>query len=351
MAKSLYSTVLHNYTYEQVRDLCFASDSTFGNVFDCDWGVWRDKAVVDFGVSPQFFDLVPNLSGPQRYLQIASYVKLTPLSGVRVYEDGTIEGVYEAWKGYTQARLRKDPDMLLWFANRIKPEQQTGPRRNISQKTQSAIDDFAQPKEKKQFIFRYEDLLWFVKHGKIRELDEIIHNYFTLPEGFSIEKDVPYVPFWEITDKYSALLDLPLQDYSGDIEDLVNALASSGDVRIVDFFRSIFRDRLDLLESRYASAQKSLLLHGKPEETFGIEVRFFNPEKYIEYQYMAETLLGISVPNKEKLKSYVLTSSLGDITYLMAVLPLFSKEVILEALKKVDGLVYPLSKAILENYI
>nr|WIL04683.1 hypothetical protein Cduv_203 [Cedratvirus duvanny] len=354
MAKSLYSTVLHNYTYEQVRDLCFTEGSTFANVFDCDWGVWRDKAVIDFNISPQFFDLVRSITGPQRYLQISTYVKLSPLSGVRVYKDtGVIEGVYEAWKGYRQARLRKDPEMVLWFAERIKPEQQTGPRRNILQKAQELVDTFSQPKEKKVFYFDYDKLACLVKHGKIRELDQIIHDYFTLPKGFSIERDVPYVPFWEITDKYSALLDLPLQDYpEEEMENLVNAISSSGDVRIVDFFRSIFRDRLDILEENYLSAWRSLILHGKPEETFGIEVRFFNPKKeYAEYEYMAENVLGLLIPNKVELKSYLLASALGDITYLTAVLPFFPKEVIEQPLSKLDGVLYPLSKIVLESYI
>ncbi|SHO33240.1 Hypothetical protein BQ3484_172 [Cedratvirus A11] len=352
MARSLYSTVLKTYDYIKLKDLCFAPGSTFGNAFDCEWKVWRDKAKADFGISEEFFDLVRTLSGPQRYLQISTYIKLSPLSGVRVYENGTIEGVYEAWKGYREARLRKDPEMVLWFAERIKPEQQTGPRKNILQKAQALVDTFS-TKEEKVFYFDYDKLAWLVKHGKIRELDQIIHDYFTLPKGFSIERDVPYVPFWKITDKYSALLDLPLQDYpEEEMENLVNAISSSGDVRIVDFFRSIFRDRLDLLEENYFSAWRSLILHGKPEETYGIEVRFFNPEReYAEYEYMAENVLGLVIPNKVELKSYFLTSALGDITYLTAVLPFFPKEVIEQALSGLDGVLYPLSKTLLESYI
>ncbi|SPN79418.1 Hypothetical protein BRZCDTV_331 [Brazilian cedratvirus IHUMI] len=45
MEKSLRSLVLAKYSYDDLIDLCFAPDSTFANVFDCDWGVWRDKAV------------------------------------------------------------------------------------------------------------------------------------------------------------------------------------------------------------------------------------------------------------------------------------------------------------------
>ncbi|QIN54303.1 hypothetical protein [Cedratvirus kamchatka] len=109
--KSLYSTILRNYTYEELERLCL--DPDFAILFDCDWGIWRDKAVVDFDVSPQFFDLIRVLSGPQRYLQIASYVKLTPLS----------ENAYEPISGFREARFRKDKEMLLWFPQRITIEQ------------------------------------------------------------------------------------------------------------------------------------------------------------------------------------------------------------------------------------
>nr|WIL03108.1 hypothetical protein Cbor_188 [Cedratvirus borely] len=124
---TLYSTILRNYTYEQVRDLCFAPGSTFGSAFDCEWGVWRDKAVADFDISPQFFDLVRSLgasngirtlSGSQRYLQIASYVKLSPLSAVRVLPGGQIEGVYESIKGIRVAKERKDAQAMMFFAQR-----------------------------------------------------------------------------------------------------------------------------------------------------------------------------------------------------------------------------------------
>jgi hypothetical protein len=366
MAKSLYSTVLHSYTYEQIRDLCFTEGSTFGNALDCEWGVWRDKAVADFNISPQFFDLVGSfasngirtLSGPQRYLQIATYVKLSPLSGVRVYKDtGVIEGVYEASAGYSEAAERRDWEMLLWFANRAKPEQQTGSVNNALQRAQKTIDFWSKKqlgKEKTPF-FQYDDLRWFVKHGKVKELDQIIHDYFNLPEGFSIERDIPFVPFWEITDIHSALFGLPIQDYpEEEIQDLVRAVLSSGDTRIVDFFRSIFRDRLDnLVSENRSSARKSLILHDKPEQTYGIELRFLNPEDIDkDYSYMAEFVLNLVLPDDDPdTRHWLLTRGQGNITYLTAVLPLFSKESVKRAFNFVDGLVYPLSKAILKSYL
>nr|WIL04602.1 hypothetical protein Cduv_122 [Cedratvirus duvanny] len=117
--KTLKGTVLSTFSYSQTQKLC-AENPT---VFDCDWGLWREKAIADFGISGEFFDLVPQLSGAQRYLQIKSYYVLTPDMAVRVYSDGYIEGVYETVAGYKIARDTLDSAMQMFFSNRLKPEQ------------------------------------------------------------------------------------------------------------------------------------------------------------------------------------------------------------------------------------
>nr|WIL02753.1 hypothetical protein Cbor_186 [Cedratvirus borely] len=380
MYQTLVQSVLKGYSYDKLKSLCFTEGSDFPLVFDCEWKVWRDKAVTDFGISPQFFDLVRSfasngirtLSGPQRYLQISSYIKLTPLSGVRVYENGTIEGVYEAWKGYLEARNRKDPEMLLWFANRVKPEQQTGIRRNLLQKAQKTIDMWSEKEAKSRLLF-HDYLAWLVKHDDIKTLDQVIHDYFDLPQGFSIERDVPEVPFWQIKDRYSALVDLPLQEYPEiELDNLTKAIMACSDTRIVDFFRSVLTDRLYDAVKNHPSAYKSLVLHGRPEQTYGIELRFFDPqETNRDYSYMAELVLNLISPDTLDatllpldrnasvstllsltgiVDATLLSDSAGDITYLTAVLPFFPKEVIEQALSKLDGVLYPLSKTLLESY-
>ncbi|SPN79153.1 Hypothetical protein ZAZAV_190 [Cedratvirus Zaza IHUMI] len=363
MAKSLVQSVLKGYTYERIRDLCFSSENDLSNALDCDWGVWRDKAVADFNISPQFFDLVKTLYGFQRYLQIATYVELSPLSGVRVYKDtGVIEGVYEAYAGYQEAKARKDPEMLLWFANRIKPEQQENFTEGDAVRTARKTINKWRKKRAEQGVKElggYEYLTWVVKHGELDSLDQVIHDYFTLPEGFSIARDIPFVPFWEIHDKQSALYDLPLQDYpEEEMAYLANAVLACGDTRIVDFFRSILRDRLhDKIEKSYGNAKKSLTLHHKPEQTYGIEVRFFDPTKtFNDYAYMAEIVINLVLANDDDSDShdlgnpYWLLESQGDITYLTAVISLFPKEVIADALGECDPVLYPLSSFILESY-
>ncbi|SPN79151.1 Hypothetical protein ZAZAV_189 [Cedratvirus Zaza IHUMI] len=369
MAQTLVQSVLKGYSYDKLKSLCFTEGSDFPLVFGCEWKVWRDKAVADFGISPQFFDLVRSfasngirtLSGPQRYLQISSYIKLTPLSGVRVYENGTIEGVYEAWKGYLEARNRKDPEMLLWFANRVKPEQQTGIRRNLLQKAQKTIDMWSEKEVKSRLLF-HDYLAWLVKHDDIKTLDQVIHDYFDLPQGFSIERDVPEVPFWQIKDRYSALVDLPLQEYPEiELDNLTKAIMACSDTRIVDFFRSVLTDRLYNAVKNHPFAYKSLVLHGRPEQTYGIELRFFDPqETNRDYSYMAELVLNLISPDTLDatllpltgiVDATLLSDSAGDITYLTSVLPLFSKEVIQSAIERIDGRLYPLSKTILESYL
>jgi hypothetical protein len=84
-------------------------------MFDRDWGIWRDKAKADFNISEEFFDLV-SLDGLQRYLQVASYIKLSPISLARMHE-GEIEGVYEPCAGYIKADKRRDEKVLVYFVS------------------------------------------------------------------------------------------------------------------------------------------------------------------------------------------------------------------------------------------
>nr|WIL04671.1 hypothetical protein Cduv_191 [Cedratvirus duvanny] len=382
MAGTLRGTLLHKYSYEEIRNLCFTEGSTFGSAFDCDWDVWRDKAVADFGISPQFFDLIRVFNGPQRYLQIASYVKLTPLSGVRVYSDtNIIEGVYEALSGYNEAMRREDPEMLFWFTSRIKPEQEQELRRMFpeGQSKLKQAEKFVALWERERDIPLHRDdgsvnyLLYVIRRGDVRELDKIIHRYFTLPQGFSIERDIPYTPFWEIYDEQGhlrAIYDLPLQTLNPEMEsffnDLLKAILGSGDTRIADFFLSIFRNRemrknTSTGRTMCASAENSLKVHRRPEEAYGIQLRFFDRNYDTEggwYGYMVEILLFFEEEGRE-IRPDLIRSNLGNIPYIAALLPLISRERAKEFFEDeiIHGpwadykILYPLSISLIEDYL
>ncbi|SOB74331.1 hypothetical protein BQ9231_00448 [Cedratvirus lausannensis] len=381
---TLYSTVLKNYTYEEIRNLCFTEGSTFTSAFDCEWKVWRDKAVADFAISEGFFDLVRSfasngiktLTGPQRYLQIASYAKLTPLSGVRVRigisHEGVVEGVYEAVEGYKIAEERKDLDMVLWFANRIKPELQ-----DQVKKLDTIVKEFEEKKArdlKLSFDKEGDDFVYLIratKEGRVDILDNVIHDVFRLPEGFSIARDVPKhynyddTTFWK---KKGYLLDLPLQELDETIEDfflqdLLRTGFESGNTRIADFYLSIFRDKKqDIREAarRARFGYGSLLRHGNPEDAYGIAlrtIRYKSSYDDLVFHMVEVALLLIQTNKRRKSQDAFLVEHMGDVTSIMAILPLCSKKDARRALNiltdewRIDYKhLYPLSTMLLKQH-
>ncbi|SPN79420.1 Hypothetical protein BRZCDTV_332, partial [Brazilian cedratvirus IHUMI] len=312
--------------------------------------------VADFGISEEFFDLIRTLSGPQRYLQIASYVQLSPLSLADVYDDGTIEGVYEPYAGYKEARERRDADMMLWFAQRVTPEEDAALNRGESTFARAKeeargwlgglLKDLHQPR---RYDMHYLSLI--IRHGRVDILDDIIHPYFNLPKDFSVsklEKGGLQGPF--------PLYNLPIQTTSDkDVQELLESALSSGDVRIVDFFRSIFRDRdLQRMASVIGLSKYSLLIHGKPEEAYKIALRFITKDTSIFYlSYMAELVLH----QVEQKKSYwrLLPEKLGNITFIQVLLPYMDREQVEFLLQEdfvgMEFTLYPISISLLEEHI
>jgi hypothetical protein len=94
------------------------------------WETWRQRAVKDFNISPEYFDLplydYPNLRkrniSPQyRYLEIQTKFYLSPESAVSLSPDGEINGIYESLAGVYESLRRNDAEMVLFFAKRLKP--------------------------------------------------------------------------------------------------------------------------------------------------------------------------------------------------------------------------------------
>nr|WIL03234.1 hypothetical protein Cbor_178 [Cedratvirus borely] len=371
---TLYSTVLKNYTYEEIRNLCFTEGSTFPSAFSCDWDIWRDKAVTDFNISPQFFDLIRVLSGPQRYLQVASYFKLTPLSGVRMYEGSIIEGVYEAFKGYEIAQKRRDGDMVLWFFNRLKPEARKQVKSAYSVllelKEKKAVEarlSISEPFEEEEDKYFY--LIEATKKGRVDILDHNIHDLFRLPKDFSISRDVPKhgnynnANFWK---KKGYLLDLPLQELDEDIEDtflekLLEASLESGDTRIADFYLSIFRNKKEEIKKAARKTRfgyDSLLLHGNPEDAYSIALRTLRYKKtYDDLPFHIVEVAFYLMQKHYESQGAFLISHLGDVASIMAILPVCSEEDVTRALNVLDEVrgesykyLYPLSTMLLKQH-
>lgn len=311
--------------YVQLRDLCSNDPS-----LECEWKVWREKAKTDFGVTERFFDLVRTISGAQRYLQVQAYYKLTPNSATRVYKDsGYIEGVYTSLSGYLKAQERQDSDMAFFFYSRLKEHEKSlvGPPSKARREEPSSL------------------LYDVLSSGQTREIDAILSDYFTLPQGFSIEKDILEVPFWEEPPLYN----IPLWDEVEDKQEIMYAALVGLNPKVVDFFRSLFRNQVyrDVPLAIY----QGLLRHGKAEQAYSLALRF--PEQ--GYNYMTEMLIN---PNLNSLQAETFLSALdqnpGNITMLTALLPYISKNKVRDyysTLEEEWKLLYPLPDLILQEYI
>jgi hypothetical protein len=391
--KSLKGTALSTFSYQQTKDLC----TEHPTVFDCDWDLWREKAVTDFAVSEQFFDLVAQpssilLPGSQRYLQIKSYHVLTPDLAVRVYEDGFIEGVYEAMAGYLKASRGTDSTMEHFFANRLKPEQVsklveegtlTLPvpvlpsyymktlNSNINYKPdyREYIDSYlrevlrrgdgdlafinlalnADYKEIERYFPQalregstHPALLQIVlSSGRTDWIDQILHRYFTLPEGFTVERDIPFLPFWV---EEFPIYELPLYQGSWiEAREILAAAIRGSNVKVVDFFRSIFRDKINNISDIVRENNKKGLQRQKnPEASFGIYKRFRQVPNTIPF------MIEQALDSGDFLN--LIRSEPGNIPNLFVSLPYLDRED-LQKLERTLRRDYPLSKMMLEEHI
>nr|WIL03846.1 hypothetical protein Cplu_42 [Cedratvirus plubellavi] len=94
------------------------------------WETWRERAMKDFGISAEYFDLPlhdypvvgkRNISPQYRYLEIQTKFYLSPESAASLSPDGEINGIYESLTGVYESLRRNDEEMVLFFANRLKP--------------------------------------------------------------------------------------------------------------------------------------------------------------------------------------------------------------------------------------
>lgn len=366
--KTLKGCVLSTFSYEQTKQVCVNYPSFFSSPWYESW-VWREKAMADFDITGEFFDLVrskasdgvPDLVPSQRYLQIKSYHVLTPDLAVRVHEDGFIEGVYEAHAGYRLAKELEDKEMKAFFAKRLKPVQikilnREGrvhmPSRGLDQ---ASIDRLNAPrsykprpdaKMEKAFLSGLkkgradEEFFHMVlQSGKKDWLDQILHRYFVLPQGFSIQGNVPYVPFWS---EEFPLLDLPLyEDETLDVDYLYSYMFGATDTRVIDFLLSVLRER------KFSGAVVGWVRTCKernPEETFGIYKRLGRSTGKFRSSVVVEKIL-----DKGEGYSQTIVDNLGNIPLLLTLLPFVDEKEVERIYEVYKG--YPLTEKILAAYL
>ena len=384
MLRSLKHTALSRYDYRETKELC--SQDAFPLVFDCEWGLWRDKAVADFGISEQFFDLVRSLTGPQRYLQISTYERLTEDSLARSVD----EGVYEAVAGFKEAVLRGDYDMVLFFYHNLTREQKkyileewrfifenldreypafkqakklirfglVKPVEDndyllLEKGSQEAFHRLYQDEKRKDANYpqRMDFLYAVLASGRLDFIDVILHDYFVLPQGFSITRDIPYVPFWGYSG--DILYKLPSQGHIHEIEvaQIVEACLVGCNSRVVDFFRSMFINYVEdnevavpQLLQRGMRIQALYPRIAKAEEAYNISKRF--PDLPFNYDFMSEFLLDVvrdslDKPDPDYFTDVVLEND-GNLTLITSILPYFDKEEVERHLERIGSKVYPL---------
>nr|WIL04600.1 hypothetical protein Cduv_120 [Cedratvirus duvanny] len=282
---------------------------------------------------------------------------------VRVYPDGFIEGVYESYAGVLKAVSTRNKPMKSFFASRLKPEQVpilmeesllTLPIQPLSLEYIEALNS---NKDYKSDYNKYveEDfytglsignkrknfLYLILSSGRTDWIDQIIHRYFTLPKGFSIESHIKYVPFW--AEEFPVYGLPPYKGRWNEAQEMLSYAIEGSNVKVVDFFRSIFRENLEKISYGVNKSNKQgLFTQKKPEETFGIYKRFKQISKVTPF--MLEQAL-----DTESGFLYLLEYEPGNIPKLLVSLP-FLHEADLEKFRKTLSFKYPLSQKIISQY-
>lgn len=346
--KSLREISLARYSYEDLKKLCFEKGKqNISTIFDCEWDLWREKAKADFGISPEYFDLIRLFPGYERYLQISSYFGMNPNLAVNVYENGAIEGVYEAVKGLSESIEKADIVSAKFFASRLDEKKKVSLLRHFNFEKGTSIENLTYYIEffigiysawelilsglepfsyifdfpirdreniaKKLILHKSVEALNYIKEllmygyyddkpirkqkilkniiesGKTSFLDYVLHDFFDLPKGFSIAKDVPKVNFWEppVYIEFPKKYIIPYSDFM--IENIYHAI-DSNNTQILDFFVSLSSSNLDkfnnLWENRLPRLFKDsgffMKNRGNPEGQYAMYLRFANKSTLVK---------------------------------------------------------------------
>lgn len=311
---SLKDTILNWYTFENLYKLCF-KEKSINTIFDCRWDIWRERAYVKYDVPHAFFDMPlffypRKISGVERYIEIATYYKLEDFSLIH-RRDNVILGVYEPVALVLQALERNNTNIVDKYIHLLTPRDtqylsNIFPQNNLAYKAlcekitsrKSCMFDegiYLEEVAKGNFSFieylnnldlyyliernnnlafeeamnrNIEEEFFFIaclKSGNVRYVDTILRQYIQISDNFSIEKNIPFLPF----DPNRTNFPLYPLKYTkpGVIARYLNYALFGCNTQIVDFFRSYYKvDKPDNISSLYAG----YILHRKPVETFSV---------------------------------------------------------------------------------
>lgn len=126
--KSLLESSLLKFPFEQLVEIQSQVD-----IPELTWEFWSEIALRDYQVPVAYFNLAVgrNLSGYERYLEIASKFELLPQHALTKKGD-KVYGLYEAFAGLMEAVNRNDLQFVDFFFSRLKER----PRKILREKIQ-----------------------------------------------------------------------------------------------------------------------------------------------------------------------------------------------------------------------
>lgn len=89
----LERTILNGFSFSKLAKLCY--ESKYSTVLDCEWDVWRQRALDLHNIPKAYFDLaIGKYPGIERYIEVITQQKLNINSGIDIYGEEFV-GVYE----------------------------------------------------------------------------------------------------------------------------------------------------------------------------------------------------------------------------------------------------------------
>lgn len=390
---SLQGDIIARIPFDKLKKLCFEpktrEEESIVHIFDCQWDLWRERARVKFGIPYNYFDIPRyvyprNVAGINRYIEVATQVKPSEISGIEVYENGFIKGVYEKVALVLEAIKRDDPKIITEFAKDLtyndieyinqriegwtrfsgylyptyalivlvnKTKGKIKPPHYLEKEDKADIAEWAKynlPLDELDIEVTYQDIEYLItkgntsafeyaledglidnffllclQSGKLEFVDPILSKFVNVSEGYSIAKNIPVLDF-DPKQKEFPLYELEHTEVTIDYTILRSALIG-GNVQIVDFFRSYYQ--LVYLPYEEASlSYKGYLHRGNPVEYYSIIQRFepklnLNLSTFGTIDVLSHVLYNVT----NTFWKSVIKSNIGNITSLIEIIKLYEK--------------------------